>query len=106
MGTKGKLTLAAGFVGAVAIAAAAFGQTGGGGSGGSSSNGGSTARSERRAAAAQQRGDRHCGRAGPRVARRVVHGELKVATRAGGFEQLTIKRADGENITATASDET
>jgi hypothetical protein len=123
MGIKSKLTLAAGFVGAVTLAAAAFGQAGGTGASGSTPSAGSAPGQGRRAAATQQRQDRRCGRAGPRAARRVVHGELKVATRAGSFagitidsgeitsidhaaDKLTIKRADGNSLTATATDKT
>ena len=122
MGTKTKLTLAATFVGVVAMAAAAFGQAGGG-SGDDPASGSDEARRERRAAAAQDR-DR-CGgdRDGfPRRAGRVVHSETKVKVPEGfailtvdtgtvtaidhADKQITIERLDGEKVTATAVDET
>ena len=123
MGIKTKLTLAVGFVGAVAIAATAFGQVGSD----SPSSASSTApRAPRRAAAdpaQRQRRQQRCAPVRPRATRRVVHGDLKVATRAGSFANLTVdtgeitaiddaaktitvKRADGESVTATATDQT
>jgi uncharacterized low-complexity protein len=120
MGIKTKLVFAAGFVGVVAVAAAAFGQT----NSSPTPNAGtrSTPRSERRAAAARQRQEGRCGRAGPRAVRRVVHGELKVKTSPGfafvtidtgeisaidhAAKKITVKRLDGEVVTAVATDQT
>ena len=119
---KTKLTLAASFVGVVAMAAAAFGQAGGG-SGDEPGSGSDEARRERRAAAAQDRercgGDREDF---PRRARRVVHSETKVKVPDGfaimtvdagkvtavdhADKKITIERLDGESVTATAVDET
>lgn len=118
---KTKLTLAASFVGVVAMAAAAFGQSGGG-SVDASGSGSDEARRERRAAAAQDRercGDREDF---PRRARRVVHSETKVKVPDGfaimtvdagtvaavdhADKKITIERLDGETVTATAVDET
>lgn len=108
-----KMAVALGFVGAVAIAATAFAQTGT-----PSPNG------ERRKARANAQ-KTECGRPGQRpqraAAKRVVHSETKVAVRDGGFalvivdtgtisavqgSSVTIKRLDGESVTVTASDET
>jgi hypothetical protein len=116
---KTKLTLAAGFVGAVALAAAAFGQTGGSNDAPTTAP---TPNAARRGDAPQRR-EAQCGRIGPRATRRVVHGELKVARRQGAFadvtidtgeitaidhgaKTVTIKRLDGRNVTATAVDRT
>jgi len=121
MGIKTKLTLAVGFVGAVAIAATAFGQVGSGSPAPAANN---TPRSQRRAAAdPAQRRQARCAPVRARATRRVVHGDLKIATRAGSFgnvtidsgeitaidhsaKTVTVKRADGETVTAAASDKT
>ena len=117
MRVKTKLTLAASFVGVVAMAAAAFGQAGGEPDSGS----GDEKRADR--AAAARDGDK-CG--GPdRIGRRpfrVVHSESKVKTPEGfalitvdqgkvtavdhSDKKITIERADGEKVTAAAVDET
>jgi hypothetical protein len=124
MNLKTKTALAAGFVLAVGIAATAFGQGGGstpapaGGTApaGSSSPSASVPRAQRQAAA--------CGRAVQRPrARRVVHADLKIQLPRGGFatatgdrgtitavdasgKSLTIKRADDQTVTVTATDAT
>lgn len=121
-----KLAVAAGFVGAVTLAATAFGQTGTPtpGTQERKPNAGVQERKpaqERKAKAAAQRTE--CGKAGPRAARaarRLVHSSSKVAVK-GGYavvivdlgtitavdgSSVTIKRADGETVTATASDQT
>lgn len=118
MGTKTKLTLAASFVGIVVTAAAAFGQAGGTGS-----EEGSGTPQERRRAAAEQRDPNACGpvRSHPRIGR-LVHSETKIQIRDGfalmivdqgevtavdhARKTLSIKRADGEAVRATATDET
>src|SRR5262245_4993708 len=115
MGTKTKLTLAAGFVGVVAMAAAAFGQTGA-----DPSSDESTQRKDRLAAAHD--GDR-CGqeRLGRRLGR-LVHSEAKIKLPEGyaivtvdtgkvtaidhSDKTITIKRDDGETVKATAVEET
>ncbi|MGH2794756.1 MAG: hypothetical protein ACRDKG_10680 [Actinomycetota bacterium] len=117
MRIKTKLTLAASFVGVVAMAAAAFGQAG------SDSGSGDEKQADRRAAAARD-GD-GCGGPGDRAGRRpfrLVHSESKVKTPEGfalltvdqgkvtavdhSDKKITIERADGEKVTATAVDET
>ena len=119
MGTKTKLAMAGTFVGVVVTAATAFGQTGSG-SGDPSGTPTDTPRA-RRPAAAQRDGDR-CGKPRPRAIRRVVHSETKIKTQSGfatvtvdageitaidhGDKTITIKRLDGESVTATATDET
>jgi hypothetical protein len=117
MRTRTKLTLASSFVGVVAMAAAAFGQAGPGG--GSEED--KAPKGDRPAASAKDRDG--CrpqsakGRAG-----RLVHSEAKVQLREGfglvtidtgkvtavdhSAKKITIKRADGETVTATAVDET
>jgi len=121
MGIKTKLTLAVGFVGAIAIAATAFGQAGSEGPAPTTST---APRAPRRAAANQGRQrQQRCAPVRPRATRRIVHGEMKVATRAGAFANvtvdtgeitavdnaantITVKRADGQTVTATATDRT
>lgn len=118
MGTKIKITLAASFVGVVLTAAAAFGQAGAPDSGDEQSS-----PRERRRAAAEQRDPDACGpiRPRPRLGR-LVHSESKVQTREGfatiildhgevtavdhGDKTLTIKRADGESVRGTATEDT
>ena len=106
-----KTALALGFVGAVAVGAAAFGQTGSNSPTPSSS--GSVEQSH-------QQGARP-GRLG-RFGKRVVHGELKIKTQNGfatvvidsgtvssvdqGAKSLTLKRSDGETVSVTATDDT
>jgi len=118
MGTKSKLALAGAFVGVVVTAATAFGQTGSG-TPETSANEGPRAK---RAAMAQQRDGDRCGKPRPRAVRRVVHSETKLKTPAGFAlvtvdageitsidhtdKTITIKRLDGESVTATATDET
>ena len=120
MGTKSKLAFAVAFVGVVVTAATAFGQTGSGtpDSGGTATEG---PRAKRQAAAQKRDGDR-CGRPGARKVRRVVHSETKlkapngfaiVTVDAGEItaidhddKTITIKRLDGESVSATATDET
>lgn len=122
MNGKTKLTLAASFVGVVAMAAAAFGQSGGGS--GEEGSGSEPSRGARRAAAQEQR--ERCGGGDredfPRRARRVVHSETKVKAPEGfailtvdtgtvtaidhADKTITIERLDGESVTATAVDET
>jgi hypothetical protein len=107
-------------VGVVVTAATAFGQTGSG-SGDPSGAETDTPRA-RRAAAAQKRDGDRCGKPRPRAVRRVVHSETKLKTPNGfalvtvdageiiaidhGDKTITIKRLDGESVTATATDET
>jgi hypothetical protein len=99
MGIRYRMALAAGFVGAVAVAATAFGQTGG----------------------ATPSPSDHPNRPGHKMGRRnLVHSESKVQV-DGGFalvivdrgevtavsgRTVTIKRADGESVSATAGDDT
>ncbi|MFY9589035.1 MAG: hypothetical protein WAT66_16455 [Actinomycetota bacterium] len=120
MGTRSKLALAGAFVGVVVTAATAFGQTG------SSSPGSSTSpterpRAQKRAALAEKRADR-CRAPRPRMTRRVVHSETKLKVPDGfanvtvdageitaidhGDKTVTIKRLDGESVSATATNET
>ena len=121
MGIKTKVALAGTFVGLVAMSAAAFGQSGSdSGSATPAPRAKGTASAERRAAAAEKRGDRRCARLDGRRAQRLVHKEAKVKAPAGfanitvdqgiitGIDgkKVTIKRLDGESVTATASDET
>jgi hypothetical protein len=118
MGTKTKLTLACTFVAMVATAATAFGQTGSGSGDGS---GGSEARRARRAADRREQGDR-CGAFRPRTARRMVHSETKFKASEGfgvrtvdqgeitaiddSAKKITIKRLDGETVSAIATKDT
>ncbi|MGH2726148.1 MAG: hypothetical protein ACRDKS_04145 [Actinomycetota bacterium] len=113
-----RMTLAASFVGVVAMAAAAFGQTGA-----PSGTGEEKTQNERRAGANERAGRDGCGpdHAGRRAAR-LVHSETKVKTPQGfalftidhgvvtsidhSAKKMTIKRSDGEHVTATAVDET
>lgn len=118
MGYKGKVAAAAGFVLAVGLAATAFAQGGGGsGTAAPAAAASSTPR-------ASQRSNGACGRAMERPrAQRLVHGTAEVQARRGGFanvtvdrgtitstdpssKTLTIKRADGQSVTATATDTT
>jgi len=117
MRTRTKLTLASSFVGVVAMAAAAFGQAGPG----SGSEEDKAPKGDRPAAAAK--GGDGCRRehAGRRAGR-LVHSESKVQLREGfgvitvdtgkvtavdhSAKKITIKRSDGETVTATAVDET
>src|ERR1043165_3283381 len=116
MGYKGKVAAAAGFVLAVGLAATAFAQ---GGSGAAPANPTSSS-----SPTAPQRSNGACGRAMERPrAQRLVHGTAEVQVRRGGFanvpvdrgtitavdpsaKTLTIKRADGQSVTATATDRT
>jgi hypothetical protein len=116
MGTKTKIALAGTFVGLVAMSAAAFGQTGSGSDPSSSTN---TSRRPR-AAAAEGRAARRCSRLDGRRAGRLVHSEAKVKAPAGfanitvdqgtitalDGKKVTIKRLDGESVSATATDKT
>jgi len=104
-----KIAVAAGFVGAVAFAATAFGQSG-------SSN--STDSGQNDATVAAHGRDHKLGRFG----RRLVHGEFKIKTDKGfatvivdtgtvtsvdpAAKKLTLKRADGVSVTVTATDQT
>lgn len=119
MGIKTKVALAGTFVGVVAMAATAFGQTGS--DSGSGTDEGSERPRERRAAAAQRRDGDRCGSPGPR-ARRLVHSETKMKVQEGfavatvdqgeitaidhGAKKITVKRLDGQSVTRTATDET
>ena len=118
MRTKTKVTMAASFVGVVAMAAAAFGQAGA-----PSGTDDETVQNDRRAAAHERAGRDGCGpeHAGRRAAR-LVHSETKVKTPNGfalftidhgtvtavdhSAKKITIERSDGEKVTATAVDET
>jgi len=123
MGTKTKVALAGTFVGLVAMSAAAFGQDGSG-SGTpteqSSPRERRAAGAERRAAAAERRANGRCPTLDGRRARRLVHSDSKLKAPAG-FADVTvdqgvitaldgktvsIKRLDGESVSATATDET
>ena len=103
-----KATLALAFVGMVAMAAAAFGQTG------------SSSSTPAATSSAQQQG-KGAARLG-RLGNRVVHGDLKIKT-PNGFANvkvdsgtvtavdatartITIKRADGQTVSVTAIDKT
>lgn len=112
MSGKTKLALAAGFFGAVALASTAFGQTG---QSGEQGDGG-----QRRARPAA------CGKPGrgheAGLRGRLVHSDTKVQVKDGfavltadrgvitavdaAAKTLTVKRADDETVTVTASDET
>lgn len=121
MGNKTKLALATSFVGVVVTAATAFGQTGAGSRSPDGAAATETPRARRPAAAQQRDGDR-CGKPRPRAVRRIVHSETKIKTPSGfaivtvdageitaidhGDKTITIKRLDGESVTATATDET
>ena len=121
MGIKTKMALAGGFLGAVAIAAAAFGQTGSGPTSSSPTSGSTNPRTARRAGAAQHRATL-CGMPDSRRAARVVHGEMKVKIPSGfafltidqgeitsidhAAKTITVKRPDGESVTASATDQT
>ena len=101
-----KATIAVAFVGSIAMAAAAFGQ--------------SDSSSPTPSASAQQ-GAQRLGRLG-KLGSRVVHGDLKVKTPNGfanvkidsgtvtavdvGAHTITIKRADGQTVLVTATDKT
>src|SRR5258708_25164737 len=117
MNLKTKTAVAAGFVLAVGIAATAFGQGGGSTPAPSSSSAppASAPRAQRQGVA--------CGRMQRPRAGRVVHADLKVQARRGGFatvtgdrgtitavdapaKSLTIKRADDQTVTVTANDAT
>jgi hypothetical protein len=103
-----KATIALAFVGSIAMAAAAFGQ-----SDSSSPN--------PAASASAQEGAQHLGRFG-KLGNRVVHGDLKIKTPNGfanvkidsgtvtavdaGARTITIKRADGQTVSVTATDKT
>jgi len=120
MGTKTKVALAGTFVGLVAMTAAAFGQTGTGSSGGASTA--TSAPRDRRAARADRQAATRCPTTVPRRASRVVHRETMLKTPAGfatvivdqgeitsidhARKQLTIRRLDGQTVSATATDET
>lgn len=117
MRTRTKITLASSFVGVVAMAAAAFGQTGPG-----TGSGEDKAPKGDRPSAAAKDGD-HCGpdHAGRRAGR-LVHSESKVQHKEGfalmtidlgkvtavdhSAKKITIERSDGETVTATAVEET
>jgi hypothetical protein len=116
MGTKTKIAIAGTFVGLVAMSAAAFGQTGSG----SGTPTASSAPRERRAAAAEKRADGRCAKLDGRRGQRLVHSEAKVKAPAGfanitvdqgtitaiDGKKVTIKRLDGESVSATATDQT
>lgn len=126
MGTRSKLALATAFVGVVVTAATAFGQTGSrtgepSDTATDSATATETPRARRPAAAERRDGDR-CGKPRARAVRRVVHSETKVKTQSGfavmtvdageitaidhADKTITIKRLDGESVSATATDET
>jgi hypothetical protein len=119
MGTKTKIALAGTFVGLVAMSAAAFGQTGSGSDPSSGSSSGARDR-QRPRAAAEGRAARQCSRLDGRRAGRLVHSEAKVKAPAGfanitadqgtitalDGKKVTIKRLDGESVSATATDQT
>jgi hypothetical protein len=103
-----KATIALAFVGTVAMAAAAFGQTG------------SSSPTPTTTSSAQQHG-KAAGRLGG-LGNRVVHGDLKIKT-ANGFANakidtgtvtavdagaftITINRADGQTVSVTGTDKT
>ena len=117
MRTRTKFTLASSFVGVVAMAAAAFGQAGAP----SGTDEKKAPEGDRPAAAARDRdrcGPEHAGRR----AGRLVHSESKVGFEEGfalitidhgtvtavdhSAKKITIKRSDGETVTATAVEET
>jgi hypothetical protein len=121
MGTKTKVALAGTFVGLVAMSAAAFGQTGADpGSDTPTPRAKRTATAERRAAAAERRANGRCPTLDGRRAQRLVHNESKVKAPAGfanitvdqgtitalDGKKVTIKRLDGESVSATATDQT
>jgi hypothetical protein len=111
MRTSSKLAIAASFVGVVVTAAAAFGQTGTPAPKAPSSSS-KTARTH------DGCGGAYAGRRGARI----VHSDAKVKTQNGfanvtldqgtvtavdtNAHTITIKRADGESVTATAVDQT
>src|SRR5437867_2400100 len=112
MGARTKIALAASFVGVVVTAAAAFGQTGSG-----------TDKTAAKPDKKSQRSPDECGGANAgRRAERLVHSDTKVKTKNGfalitvdqgtvtavdhHSKTITIERADGEKVTATAVDET
>jgi hypothetical protein len=114
MGYKTKVVVAAGFVLAVGVAATAFGQ----GGSGPTPTAAATANPKANGPATGA-----CGRAMARPrAQRLVHGQLEVEARRGfatvtvdrgtitsvddSSRTLTIKRADGQSVTATATDRT
>jgi hypothetical protein len=128
MGTKAKMALATGFVGAAALAATAFGQV----ATSAQEGDGTGAPQAPRLPRVQQQLDRNPNRDGcadaarrpgaRRLARRLVHSESKVQL-GEGFgvvtvdvgeitalndvsKTVTIKRADGESVSATAQDGT
>ena len=117
MRTRTKLTLASSFVGVVAMAAAAFGQAGPGG--GSEED--KAPKGDRPAAAAKGKDGCRPDQGGRRAGR-LVHSESKVQLREGfgqitvdtgkvtavdhSAKKITIKRSDGETVTATAVDQT
>jgi hypothetical protein len=109
----------------VAMAAAAFGQTGSPSSEPAPRAGGTPTqeqREARRAERAERRDERRCDRPGGRRARRLVHSDAKVKAPEGfatvtvdqgeitsidhAAKKLTVKRLDGESVTVAAADET
>jgi len=104
-----KATIAVAFVGSVAMAAAAFGQSG------------PSSPTPSASAPAQQQGAQKLGRLG-RLGSRVVHGDLKIKTPNGfadvkidsgtvtavdaGKLTITINRPDGQTVSVTATDKT
>src|SRR5437868_13129518 len=104
-----KATIALAFVGTIAMAAAAFGQSD------------SSSPTPSASAPSQQQGAQKLGRLG-RLGNRVVHGDLKIKTPNGfanvkidtgtvtavdaGAHTITIKRPDGQTVSVTASDKT
>ncbi len=116
MRTRTKLTLASSFVGVVAMAAAAFGQAGPGGS-----EEEKAPKGDRPAASAKGKDGCRPDQGGRRAGR-LVHSESKVQLREGfgqitvdtgkvtavdhSAKKITIKRSDGETVTATAVDKT
>jgi Cu/Ag efflux protein CusF len=110
MSGKTKLVAAAGFFGAVALAGAAFGQAGGD-------------QGEQKARGAERARANACGPHGKaHLGGRLVHSDAKVQVPDGfatitvdrgeitavdpSAKTVTIKRADGETVTGTASDQT
>jgi hypothetical protein len=104
-----KATIAVAFVGSIAMAGAAFGQSD------------SSSPTPSASASAQQQGARKFGRLG-KLGSRVVHGDLKIKTPNGfanvkidagtvtavdaNAHTITIRRADGQTVSVTATDKT
>jgi len=104
-----KATIALAFVGTIAMAAAAFGQSD------------SSSPTPSASAPSQQQGAQKLGRLG-RLGNRVVHGDLKIKTPRGfanvkidtgtvtavdaNARTITISRPDGQSVSVTATDKT